>query len=293
MDDDIFNSIRGSVWRLSSGAEAKFKATGEFETQSCNRGRHRECRWHVSAGKILVEWGTSGLFLAEPQQDSAALQHDNEVEAISVLNWVALRASIQHHHRGPATIKQRAATDDYYSVLGIADTADKSEVKKAYRRMSVIYHPDKNSGVDAAAMFNSVRTAYEVLSHEEKRRVYDTGTIGWCLIGEWCHSKILLTVILSPGGKDAVERYEKGELSRTSDSRGELDISLDQASYLLLFVWLFVCFGQFWVSVNDKQSNVPVIVLLYILNTFQVYNGAKFDVNVKRRVVCRGYVCNC
>ena len=65
---------------------------------------------------------------------------------------------------------------DYYSILGLNDSANKSDIKRAYRRMSVVYHPDKNPAPDAADVFDAVRTAYEVLSHDEKRQAYDTGS---------------------------------------------------------------------------------------------------------------------
>lgn len=69
-----------------------------------------------------------------------------------------------------ATIEKR----DYYEVLGIARTATVDDVKKAYRKLAVQYHPDKNPG-DAAAeeKFKEAAEAYGVLSDEEKRARYD------------------------------------------------------------------------------------------------------------------------
>ncbi len=66
------------------------------------------------------------------------------------------------------------AKRDYYEVLGITKAATPEEVKKAYRRMAMQYHPDRNQGDKAAeAKFKEVSEAYEVLSDAEKRRVYD------------------------------------------------------------------------------------------------------------------------
>ncbi|NRB79859.1 MAG: DnaJ domain-containing protein [Saccharospirillaceae bacterium] len=63
---------------------------------------------------------------------------------------------------------------DYYEVLNVAKDADKKEVKKAYRKMAMKYHPDRNpddkSSEDA---FKEVNEAYEVLSDEQKRGAYD------------------------------------------------------------------------------------------------------------------------
>ncbi|HSF15595.1 MAG TPA: molecular chaperone DnaJ [Vicinamibacteria bacterium] len=63
---------------------------------------------------------------------------------------------------------------DYYEVLGVDRTATPSDIKRAYRRLAVKYHPDKNPG-DASAeeAFKECAEAYSVLSDQEKRAVYD------------------------------------------------------------------------------------------------------------------------
>jgi len=63
---------------------------------------------------------------------------------------------------------------DYYDVLGVAKGADADEIKKAYRKMAIKYHPDKNQGDRAAEeKFKEAAEAYEVLSNPEKRQRYD------------------------------------------------------------------------------------------------------------------------
>ncbi|CAM9876351.1 unnamed protein product, partial [Heterosigma akashiwo] len=64
---------------------------------------------------------------------------------------------------------------DYYQVLGLAKGADENEVKRAYRKMAVKWHPDKNpdNKEEAEQQFKKVSEAYEVLSDPEKRRMYD------------------------------------------------------------------------------------------------------------------------
>jgi molecular chaperone DnaJ len=63
---------------------------------------------------------------------------------------------------------------DYYEVLGVGRQAAADEVKKAYRRLAMQYHPDRNQGDKAAeTKFKEVSEAYEVLSDTEKRRQYD------------------------------------------------------------------------------------------------------------------------
>lgn len=63
---------------------------------------------------------------------------------------------------------------DYYSVLGISKSASAEEIKKAYRKKALQCHPDKNPGdAEAEATFKKVSEAYEVLSDENKRKIYD------------------------------------------------------------------------------------------------------------------------
>ena len=63
---------------------------------------------------------------------------------------------------------------DYYSLLGVSRDADTGEIKKAYRKLALEYHPDRNKGSkDAEERFKEVTQAYEVLGDSEKRAVYD------------------------------------------------------------------------------------------------------------------------
>lgn len=63
--------------------------------------------------------------------------------------------------------------NDYYAILGIKSTATEEEIKKAYRKKALQYHPDKNSSSSAEEIFKEINKAYETLSDAEKRRTYD------------------------------------------------------------------------------------------------------------------------
>ena len=63
---------------------------------------------------------------------------------------------------------------DYYEVLGLGREAAEGDIKKAYRRLAMKHHPDRNPGnPDAEAHFKEAKEAYEVLSEPDKRAAYD------------------------------------------------------------------------------------------------------------------------
>lgn len=65
-------------------------------------------------------------------------------------------------------------TRDYYEILGVSKTASDDEIKRAYRRLAMKYHPDRNPGdAEAEAQFKECAEAYEVLSDNNRRQVYD------------------------------------------------------------------------------------------------------------------------
>lgn len=65
------------------------------------------------------------------------------------------------------------ADSDFYSLLGVSRNASKSEIKSAYRKLARSYHPDVNKEPGAEQKFKDISNAYEVLSDDEKRSLYD------------------------------------------------------------------------------------------------------------------------
>ena len=62
---------------------------------------------------------------------------------------------------------------DYYKILGISKGASEDDVRKAYRKMALKFHPDKNKSAGAEEKFKEIAEAYEVLSDKRKRDIYD------------------------------------------------------------------------------------------------------------------------
>ena len=77
----------------------------------------------------------------------------------------------------PGELNQVVTTEhkrDYYELLGVERSASRDQIKQAYRRLALQYHPDRNPAPDAAANFREIAEAYAVLSDDAKRREYDT-----------------------------------------------------------------------------------------------------------------------
>jgi len=62
---------------------------------------------------------------------------------------------------------------EFYSLLGVPRDATEADIKKAYRKLAMELHPDRNSAADAEARFKEITEAYEVLRDSHKRATYD------------------------------------------------------------------------------------------------------------------------
>ena len=62
---------------------------------------------------------------------------------------------------------------DYYAILGVSPSASISEIKRAFRKLAIRYHPDKNPLPEAGPLFHDINEAYDILGDPEKRALYD------------------------------------------------------------------------------------------------------------------------
>jgi molecular chaperone DnaJ len=126
---------------------------------------------------------------------------------------------------------------DYYEVLGVAKDAAEADIKKAYRRLAMKHHPDRNPGnPEAESSFKECKEAYEILSDGDKRAAYDRfghagvsgpqGGAGGFSAGD-AFSDLFGEVFGDIFG--AGRRGGRNQVFRGADLRYELELSLEQA----------------------------------------------------------------
>lgn len=138
----------------------------------------------------------------------------------------------------------RMSKKDYYEILGVPRNATKEEIKAAYRRLALQYHPDRNKSPDAEERFKEISEAYAVLSDDEKRRQYDLyghagieGRYSWDdIFGGADFEDIFRDLGFGLGGFGSIfdlffgRRQGVREPKRGRDLRYDLEITLEEAA---------------------------------------------------------------
>ena len=138
----------------------------------------------------------------------------------------------------------RMAKKDYYEVLGVPRGATKEEIKAAYRKLALQYHPDRNKSPGAEERFKEISEAYAVLSDDEKRRQYDLhghagieGRYSWeDIFGGADFEDIFRDLGFGFGGFGSIfdlffgGRQGAGGPRRGPDLRYDLEVTLEEAA---------------------------------------------------------------
>ncbi|CAA2953897.1 dnaJ P58IPK homolog [Olea europaea subsp. europaea] len=174
------------------------RAVEEYKTALALDPDHTAYNVHLHLGlcKVLVKLGRGKEAVTSC---SGALEIDEElIEALVqrgeakllVEDWEGAVADLKSAaEKSPQDMNIREALmraerslklsqrKDYYKILGISKTAPMSEIKRAYKKLALQWHPDKNADnrAEAEAKFQEIAAAYEILGDEEKRTKYDMG----------------------------------------------------------------------------------------------------------------------
>lgn len=217
-----YNWLKGTTWHWNEWEDVQFQQDGSFDapTPSCTGHMKGACRWTAQDKHIYIWWGRDGLHVMKPSQMEASdantmrgkrKNHDG-VQYDDYDIYDDPRYINNKRHTGPHEIKARFARihdleastfdDDLYEYLGVDVEADEQQIKKAYRKLSLKYHPDKCQEETCGAEFKKVGMAYEILSDKQKKILYDTG------------------------GRQAVKDAEKGQMQKGNDVNVEISVSL-------------------------------------------------------------------
>lgn len=140
----------------------------------------RPLTWGVHQTSVSEGTWKNAQSFASLSPRSNAIQYSKRKEALgsSIGEFMASKSfnsflcSQQRRKLHSFRLNAKAAAD-YYDVLGVSRNSSKSEIKSAYRKLARQYHPDVNKEVSAETKFKEISNAYEVLSDDEKRSIYD------------------------------------------------------------------------------------------------------------------------
>ena len=218
----------------------------------CNDGT--SCTWSRERGGIGVQWGGAGPHKARISKDRRRLSGrrlmDNDAFQATFVRRLSDEEVAATPGGGP-----KEPEEDMYEVLGVDEDADDNAIKKAFRKLSRQYHPDKARGADreeAQKMFDKIRNAYEVVGDPDKRALYDTGGIEAVRDAEKKDAS-------GGGGMNPLAAFFGGQMGGGGGKK-------------------------------RKANKGPDFKMEHPCTLESMYNGSDLKVEIRRRVVCRG--CN-
>ena len=162
-----FAGLKGTTWFWNNWRDVTFACDGSFKAPTPDCRVAGRCYWWADADSLYIHWGDAGRHTApKPPRHAANAKDWRDLSGRRDRDSDPFRATWRSAEECP---------EDWYAVLGVEPTATATEIKKAFRTLSVSLHPDKPGG-DAAA-FSRAGTAYEILSDPDQRSVYLLRTV--------------------------------------------------------------------------------------------------------------------
>ena len=188
---NLLGYMEDTVWFWNDWRDVEFRSGGKFfapDADNCHDGE--TCTWSVQGdNQVVINWGTAGkhtvtLDARRRRMDGARFDGDRCSGEFRRRDAAAGAKRHKKAREEMGTADGDDGEDDgtaLYAVLELDPEATESDIKKAFRKLSRKYHPDKQRGKDAKAeakaAFEKVREAYEVVGNPDKRILYDTGGI--------------------------------------------------------------------------------------------------------------------
>jgi DnaJ-class molecular chaperone len=250
--DEEYEWLAGTTWNWNNWKNVKFEPSGKFDApdKPCEEGR---CTWSARKGKIKILWGnrkrgdaglhvvTASTMKPEPGTSlSGTRKHDNDPCTATFIS--------------KDEIDEEDVEFYLYTLLGLDEDATEKQIKKAYHKLSMRYHPDKNQGEtkeEAETMFKKVAKAYEILSNPEMKMIYDMG------------------------GMEGVKEYAKEEAGGGGGGGGGM---LD----------MFFGGGGGGGGSGRNSKKGPDAKVEVEVSLEDMYRGNDVSFSINRRVVCRG-----
>lgn len=162
---------------------------------------------------------------------------------------------------------------DYYSLLGLNSKASKAEIKKNYRRLANLYHPDKNKEPGADAKFIAITEAYDVLSNKKSRANYDLHR--WNELKQQKASKEQFTAVV-PSYESTRSRRNKKQKKRSINYHKEKEGVYKHA---LLYLESLRIIGRY--TLHIIGSTILIVILISAFSQL----GKIFAENILRGLI--------